>query len=146
MYICVYIYKIWGFDPMFINDRRIWGLTLMTRILFRGWNLPDYTKIFGVSAGGRRCFRARDATVYPVALLGMAGNSTIFFHFWIAFNRNILLYKWEICHGQVWLRQLVNVCVDIAPTCFQSIQPSPRAQNIHQLSLGEVNLPLASWI
>ena len=43
----------------------------MTQILFRGWNLPDYTKIFGVSAGGRRCFRARDATAYPVALLGL---------------------------------------------------------------------------
>ena len=89
---------------MFINDRRIWGLTLTTRI-FRGWNLRWWQAVLS----SKRCNGVSCGSAG-------AGDSTIFFPFWIAFNRNIL-YKWEICHGQVWLRQLVNVCVDIAPTC-----------------------------
>jgi hypothetical protein len=75
-------------DPMFINDRRIWGLTLMTRILFRGWNLPDWQAVLS----SKRCNGVSCGSAG-------AGDSTIFFPFWIAFNRNILY--WEICHGQV---------------------------------------------
>lgn len=134
---------------MFMNYRRIRGLTLMTRILFRGWNLLVAGGAFEQEMQRRILWLCWEWLEIP-PFLSIFGS---------LFNRNILLYKWEICHGQVWLRQLVNVCVDIAPACskvfFSDRGPLKSAASNpsnhlglrkNQLSLGEVNLPLASWI
>ena len=77
VYVCIYIYTYICIHTQYdeINSE-------MTPF-FRGMEPAQLHRCQCWPAGGRRCLRARDATAYPVALLGMAGSSIIYIYTYV---------------------------------------------------------------